>query len=107
MKAQTSIRIDPSQKSLFQKAAAQAHEGLTEFLVNSAMLRIQNRQLKEKPRDPMAVVESVYLEAYDPSQVSRQDAKEIEELNGLAARGGLTGPVIGRAKVRPPKPKRA
>jgi len=103
MKAQTSIRIDPSQKSLFQKAAAQAHEGLTEFLVNSAMLRIQHRQLAEKPQDPMAVLGSVYLEAYDPARVSRKDAKEIEALNALAAQGGLNGPVIGRAKVRPPR----
>lgn len=103
MKTQTSIRIDPGQKSLFQKAAAQAHEDLTEFLINSAMLRIQLRQLMMKPRDPMEVLENVYLESYDPSQVSRMDAQEIEERNALAAKGELIGPVIGTAKVRPPK----
>lgn len=103
MKTQTSIRIDPGQKSLFQKAAAQAHEDLTEFLINSAMLRIQHRQLAVKPCDPMEVLESVYLETYAPSQVSRTDAREIEERNALAAKGELTGPVIGMAKVRLPK----
>lgn len=105
MKTQTSIRFDPGQKSLFQKAAAQAHEGLTEFLANSAMLRIQNRQLMEKPVDPMVVVEKVYLETYNPTKVSPKDAREIAKLNALAARGELEGPVIGHAKVRPPKKK--
>ena len=103
MKTQTSIRIDPGQKTLFQKAAAQAHEDLTEFLINSAMLRIQLRQLALKPHDPMKVLEGIYLETYDPSQVSRKDAYEIGERNAAAAKGELTGPVIGTAKVRPPK----
>jgi hypothetical protein len=100
MKTLTSIRMDPGQKNLFLKAAAQAHEDLTEFLVNSAMLRIQQHQLALKPRDPMVVLESVYLRPYDPSLVTHKDAQEIAELDALAAKGGLSGPVIGTAKVR-------
>lgn len=103
MKTQTSIRIETGQKTLFQKAAALAREDLTEFLVNSAMLRIQHRQLAVKPEDPMALMENLYLAPYEPSLVSLGDAKDIENLNALAAQGKLTGPVIGKVKVRPPK----
>ena len=107
MKAQTSIRINASQKLLFQRAAALAHEGLTEFLTNSAMLRIQNRQLGMKPQDPMEVVGTVFLEPYDPAKVTRADAMEIEEINDRAAMGKLSGPVLGYAKVHAPKRTKA
>ena len=107
MKAQMSIRIDASQKALFRRAATLAREDLTEFLANSAMLRIQNRQLAVKPQDPMSVVESVYLEPYDPAKVSRVDAMEIAELNARAGQGKLPGRIIGHAKVIAPKRKKA
>ncbi len=55
---------------LSQRAAAQDHETLTEFISNSTMLRIQNLQLMEKPMDPMAVVEKVYLEPNHPEKDS-------------------------------------
>jgi uncharacterized protein (DUF1778 family) len=61
MKTLISIRIDPGQKTLFSKAAAQAGENLTEFLVNSAMLRIQKRELEVKPENAMQAVDRIFL----------------------------------------------
>lgn len=103
MKAQTSIRLDAGHKALFQRAATQAREDLTEFLVNSALLRIQQRQLKAKPRDPMALMEDLYLQPYDPSALPAQDALAVSRMNARAAKGALQGKALGSAKVRPPK----
>lgn len=106
MKLQTNIKIEGSQKELFLRAAAQAKEDLTEFLVNSAMLRIQRRLLKDKPLPAMEVLGQVYLQAFTPTKVSGQQAREVEELLALDRQGKLKFKALGKVPVRGPKRKR-
>jgi hypothetical protein len=101
--SQMNIRIQPAQKSLLQQAAEAAHENFTEFLLNSAMLRIQNKQLGVKPVDPMEVMGQLFFEPYDEKKVSKKDAARIRELVEQDRRGELKYDTIGTVKVKPPK----
>jgi hypothetical protein len=102
MKLQTNVKIEASQKDLFLRAARVAKEDLTEFLVNSAMLRIQHQLLAEKPVPAMDMVGQVYLQPYAPEQVSAKDAKRVERLVGEARKGKLGFKKLGKIAVGRP-----
>lgn len=102
MKTATSIKIEGSQKRIFKFAADQAGEDFTEFMVNSAMFRIQNHLLDKKPISPMEAFAQLYLETYSPSKVTKEDAAEIEVLVQKARAGKLSFKKMGTVKVRPP-----
>jgi hypothetical protein len=102
MKLQTNVKIEASQKDLFLRAARMAKEDLTEFLVNSAMLRIQHQLLAEKPVPAMDVVGQVYLQPYAPDQVTDKEAKRVEQLAGQARKGKLSFKKLGKIGVAGP-----
>jgi Protein of unknown function (DUF1778) len=101
-KVPTSIKMKADQRDVFRRAASLAHEDFTEFMVNSAMLRIERHLLEEKPQSPMAAFSKVHLEPYDASKVSVAVAKEIEDLIAKDSRGELEYVEMGKIKVRPP-----
>lgn len=101
-KVPTSIKMEADQRDVFRRAAGLAHEDFTEFMVNSAMLRIERHMLEVKPQSPMAAFSRLHLEPYDPVKVSVADAKEIEDLLAKESRGGLEYEELGEIRVRPP-----
>lgn len=103
MKLQTNVKIEASQKDLFLQAARVAKEDLTEFLVNSAMLRIQHQLLDKKPVPAMEVLGQVYLQAYAPAQVDAKVAKRVEQLAGQARKGKLKFKKLGKVDVAGPR----
>ena len=99
MKLQTNVKIEASQKDLFLRAARMAKEDLTEFLVNSAMLRIQHHLLAEKPVPAMEVLGQVYLQPLAPEQLTVKDAKRVEQLVGQARKGKVKFKRLGKVEV--------
>jgi len=99
MKTATSIKIEDAQKKMFRVAADQAGEDFTEFMVNSAMLRIQNHLLDKKPKSAMEAFGELYLESYEPAKVSKEDAKAIDVLVQKARKGDLHFEKMGAVKV--------
>lgn len=101
-KVGTSVKVDEAQLGVLKKAAHLAHEDYTEFMVNSAMLRIELKLLGRKPQSPMKAYEQLHLRPYAPGQVSPAVAKEIAELVAKDDRGELEFEELGKIKVRPP-----
>jgi hypothetical protein len=103
--AQFNLRLSDGQKDLLATAAAKAHESLSEFLLNSALLRIQQRQLDAKPEDPMKLLSRIYVESFEPARVVESEAREVEALLQADRSAKLKYKTIGKAIVPAAKPR--
>jgi hypothetical protein len=98
-----SVRTDDKELDVWRLAAGVAEENLSEFIRNSVMLRIQNRQLHLKPKTLTELMGALVLKPYNQADVLAKDAKEIEELLEKSRKGKLEFVNSGKARVKPPK----
>jgi uncharacterized protein (DUF1778 family) len=100
-----SIRFGGSERELLKRAADTSGENMTEFVKNSILLRIQNKQLQVKPLDLAQVMDQLLVTPYHPSQVSKKDAAQIKDLLEADRAGKLDFKAMGRVAVQRPKRK--
>jgi hypothetical protein len=101
-KVATSVKVERAQLGVIKRAAELAHEDYTEFMTNSAMLRIEMHLLEKKPQSPLDAYAKLHFAPYDASKVSPSVAKEIAELVAKDEKGELQFEGLGSVKVRPP-----